>query len=176
MKKGLLVGCIFVIFFMAIEGRAADVYIPDEAIRFRVIPNSNTALDQTIKNKVRDNIQPQLYDLLKDEKSSSDARSLIQRNLASFEDTVEHTLSENGSEESYELQFGTHYFPEKKYKGVIYPAGYYESLVVTLGKGEGDNWWCVLFPPLCLLEAEETEAKGEVEYKSFVKELIERFF
>ncbi|MBQ9011225.1 MAG: stage II sporulation protein R, partial [Bacilli bacterium] len=53
------------------------------------------------------------------------------------------------------------------YKGVKYKEGYYESLLVTLGKGKGDNWWCVLFPPLCLIEADES---SDVQYKSFVKE------
>ena len=55
-------------------------------------------------------------------------------------------------------------------KGIEYDEGYYESLLITLGEGKGDNWWCVLFPPLCLIEAEEST---EVEYKSFIKEIIE---
>ena len=72
----------------------------------------------------------------------------------------------------YNVSFGSHYFPEKQYKGVTYDAGMYESLLITLGKGEGNNWWCVLFPPLCLIEAEEST---EVEYKSFIAEMIEKF-
>ena len=62
--------------------------------------------------------------------------------------------------------------PEKEYKGVKYKEGYYESWVITLGEGEGNNWWCVLFPPLCLVEAEEAD---EVEYKFFIKELIDKY-
>ena len=69
-----------------------------------------------------------------------------------------------------------HEFPEKEYKGVVYDEGYYESLLVTLGEGKGDNFWCVLFPPLCLMEAEETDDTTEVEYKSFIKEIIEKYF
>lgn len=64
------------------------------------------------------------------------------------------------------------YFPEKEYKGVKYDEGYYESLVITLGEGKGKNWWCVLFPPLCLVEAEESD---KVEYKFFIKELIDKY-
>ena len=64
------------------------------------------------------------------------------------------------------------YFPEKEYKGTIYEEGEYESLLITLGSGEGNNWWCVLFPPLCLIEAEESE---EVEYSFFIKELFEKY-
>ena len=77
------------------------------------------------------------------------------------------------SVKGYQVSFGRNYFPEKTYKGIVYDAGYYESLVVTLGKGEGDNWWCVLFPPLCLLEADESEE--EVEYKFFFQELIDKY-
>ena len=62
--------------------------------------------------------------------------------------------------------------PEKEYKGTTYEEGYYESLVITLGSGEGDNWWCVLFPPLCLLEAEDSD---DVEYTSYVKELVDKY-
>ena len=65
------------------------------------------------------------------------------------------------------------YFPSKEYKGIKYAAGEYQSLVVTLGNGLGDNWWCVLFPPLCLLEAEDS---SDVEYHSFVADMIEKYF
>ena len=61
----------------------------------------------------------------------------------------------------FEINFGLNYFPKKEFKGITYDEGYYESVVVTLGEGLGDNWWCVLFPPLCMLEAEEST---EVEY------------
>ena len=72
----------------------------------------------------------------------------------------------------YQIHFGQNYFPEKNFKGVTYEEGYYNSLLVTLGEGKGDNWWCVLFPPMCLMEAEESE---EVEYKFFIQELIEKY-
>ena len=72
----------------------------------------------------------------------------------------------------YKINFGQNYFNKKKYKGITYEEGYYESLLIILGKGEGDNWWCVLFPPLCLIEAEESD---KVEYKFFIKELIEKY-
>ena len=71
----------------------------------------------------------------------------------------------------YTINYGKNYFPEKKYKGITYSEGYYESVLVTLGSGEGENWWCVLFPPFCLIEAEEND---EVEYKFFLQELIEK--
>ena len=77
-------------------------------------------------------------------------------------------------ENDYKLTFGNAFFPEKKYKGVIYEKGYYDTLLITLGKGEGNNWWCVLFPPLCLMEAEESNT-GKTEYKFFIKEILDKY-
>lgn len=74
----------------------------------------------------------------------------------------------------YSIDFGNNYFPTKNYKGVLYPAGDYESLVITLGSGSGNNFWCVLFPPLCLLDA-KSEDTSEVEYRSYVKDILDRF-
>ena len=73
------------------------------------------------------------------------------------------------------VNFGDNYFPEKNYKGVHYDEGEYESLVVTIGQGIGDNWWCVLFPPLCLLEADESDV-DDTEYQFFVKEMLDKIF
>ena len=64
------------------------------------------------------------------------------------------------------------YFPEKIYKGVKYPEGNYESMVVEIGNASGDNYWCVLFPPLCMIEAKESE---DIEYKFFISEIINKF-
>lgn len=150
------------------------VTIPDSAIRFRVLANSNSPRDQKIKEDVRDKMQEELYNLLKNAKDIKEARTLINDKITYFNDIVDEQLK--NVEYSYNIDYGMHHFPEKVYKGITYDAGEYESLLVTLGEGKGDNWWCVLFPPLCLLEAEETINENEVEYKSFIKELIEKYF
>lgn len=151
-----------------------NIKIPDSAIRFRVLANSNSPRDQKIKEDVRDRMQEELYNLLKTSKDINEARVLINDKLTYFDDIVGEELED--APYSYTIDYGMHEFPSKVYKGVTYDAGEYESLLVTLGEGKGDNWWCVLFPPLCLLEAEETTNTSEVEYKSFIKELIEKYF
>ena len=88
---------------------------------------------------------------------------------------IEKTIENEPYNNTYNINYGTNHFPEKEYKGVIYQEGDYESLVITLGEGLGDNFWCVLFPPLCLLEAEDTET-DKVEYTSFIKEIIDKYF
>ena len=146
--------------------------IPNDAIRIRIIPNSNTNEDQQIKNKVKETIQTSMYNLLKDTKGSDNAKKTIEQNLDMIDLQVKNVLEQEKYKLGYKIHFGYNYFPEKTYKGITYEEGMYESLLITLGKGEGDNWWCVLFPPLCLLEAEEST---EVEYKTFVGELIEKY-
>lgn len=170
MKKVLIISIIGIIFFVNIT--AVKPAIPDEAIRIRVIPNSNSEYDQSIKIKVKDLLQNKMYNLLKDTKGIDNARTIILDNLDSINEDLDELLRNENYELGYNLNFGNNYFPKKKYKGITYEEGYYESLLVTLGAGEGDNWWCVLFPPLCLLEAEESE---EVEYKFFIQELIDKY-
>ena len=153
--------------------KSENVKIPDSAIRFRVLANSNSPRDQKIKEDVRDKMQKELYTLLKNSKSIKEARGLISDNMDNFNNILSKEMEDK--DYSYTIDYGMHEFPEKTYKGITYEAGEYESLLVTLGEGKGDNWWCVLFPPLCLMEAEETNT-DEVEYKSFIKEIIDRYF
>lgn len=151
-----------------------SVKIPDSAIRFRILANSNSPRDQKIKEDIRDKMQKELYSLLQNSKSIDDSRKIINSNMSNFDEILKDSMKD--IEYSYSIDYGMHYFPSKTYKGITYDEGNYESLLVTLGSGEGDNWWCVLFPPLCLLEAEESSDVKDVEYKSFIKEIIEKYF
>lgn len=173
MKKWIFV-IMTIIIVGIINNKSEEVIIPKEAIRFRVIANSNTEEDQKTKMFVRDNIQQHLYEDLVTTSSIEEAREKVNNNIQKYEGIVKESLTNINSKEMYKINYGNNYFPEKTYKGVTYKEGYYESLVVTLGNGMGDNWWCVLFPPLCLLEAEENDTK-EVEYKFFIKELIDKY-
>ncbi len=171
--KNTIILIIMILFFYIIVGHvSAEKLIPDDAIRLRVLANSNSEYDQKIKGKVRDLVQREMYILLQDTKGSKEAREKILLSLPDIERKVKQLLTTEKYPLTYQVHFGQNYFPEKQYKGVTYDAGMYESLLITLGSGEGDNWWCVLFPPLCLIEAEEST---EVEYKSFVAEMIEKF-
>lgn len=171
MKKAIIM---LVIFFILFSNVKADNYIiPDDALRIRVIANSNSEYDQNIKLKIKEMLEIKMYNLLKDIKGVENARNIINNNLINIENDVRNILENENYTLGYNISFGDNYFPKKEYKGVTFNEGYYESLVVTLGSGEGDNWWCILFPPLCLMEAEESE---EVEYKFFVQELFDKYF
>lgn len=154
---------------------AKNNLIPDGAIRVRVIANSNSDYDQNIKFKVKEQIQADMYNMLKNAKNIDEAREIISGNLDELESNIDSILRKQEYNKNFEINFGLNYFPEKEFKGIKYNEGYYESVVVTLGDGLGDNWWCVLFPPLCLLEAEESEL-SDVEYTTLAKTIIDKYF
>ncbi len=173
MKKAvIIIACLILIISL---GKKEVITIPKEAIRFRVIANSNTEEDQSLKKQVTANIYNEFSKLNIQDKDINNARSIIKSQIQTIDNVVKNTLNETKLTKKYNINYGLNYFPEKNYKGVIYPSGEYESLVITLGDGLGENFWCVLFPPLCLLEAEESET-SDVEYTSFIKEVIEKYF
>ena len=169
---GIVIIIIGYVLFNSVNSKAYELVIPENAIRMRVIPNSNSDYDQQIKAKVKEVLQTITYDLLKDTKGSEEAEKIIKANLSLIDNRINDLLVKENYNLDYKINFGLNYFPDKEFKGVTYTEGYYNSLLVTLGAGEGDNWWCVLFPPMCLIEAEESE---EVEYKFFIQELLEKY-
>lgn len=173
MKKLIIV--LAIIITILCLNKQGTITIPKEAIRFRVIANSNTEKDQNIKKEVVNNLNKDLKRIEFTPKDIASSRNKIKENIPLLSKTIENTLKELNTKGEYTINYGMNYFPQKEYEGVIYEEGEYESLVVTLGDGLGDNFWCVLFPPLCLLEGEETD-KNAVEYTSFVKEIINKYF
>ena len=147
--------------------------IPKEAIRFRVIANSNTLYDQNIKTILKNTVQNEIFTLIRDSKSIDDTRNNIKNNIDNIDNLVKSTLKELDYDKKYVIKYGNNYFPKKEYKGSTYKEGKYESLVITLGDGQGDNWWCVLFPPYCLMESENQDNK-EVEYTTLFEELLDK--
>ena len=171
MKKLFVVALIVMVLCMTKENSSSLIIIPNDAIRLRVIASSNKVKDQQIKYKVANDLKQDLSKLLQSSNSINETRKILKTNMDFFADTINKTVNND----DYDINYGINHFPKKVYKGVIYPEGDYESLVVTLGNGLGKNFWCVLFPPLCLLEGEENNQK-DVEYKFFVKELINKYF
>lgn len=174
MKKTIFIFFLIIIIYMVIGNVVAkNNLIPDDAIRIRVIANSDSDYDQQIKLKVKDKVQSDMYNILKDTKDLNEARSKITSNLKYVESDIYKVLQNENYKLPFNINFGLNYFPKKEFKGITYDEGYYESVVVTLGEGLGSNWWCVLFPPLCMLEAEEST---DVEYTTMVKTIIDKYF
>lgn len=173
MKKIIVVAAVIVCILSTLK--SGVITIPKESIRFRVIANSNTQYDQNIKKEVVKNLESELRKIELVSKDILSTRTMIKRSIPTLEKSVENTLNKLKVQQDYSINYGMNYFPQKESNNVIYEEGEYESVVVKLGEGKGDNFWCVLFPPLCLLEGEEGN-NDDVEYTSFIKELINKYF
>ncbi len=177
MKKLTVIILVFILFAFTSNRVERKLEIPEESIRFRVIANSNSMEDQTTKELVKEAVEEKLYNSLRDCETIEEARKITSEQLPEYQHLVEQALEENKiSENKFTIDYGLNYFPEKMYNGIHYPPGKYESLVITLGQGQGDNWWCVLFPPLCLLEATKDTNTEDVEYSFFFQEILDKFF
>jgi len=137
------------------------VVIPNEAIRLRILANSNSEQDQEIKRTVRNRVNAQITEWVRDLTSIEAAREKIIANLDTLETTAKEVLEEKGVNQKVQIRFGEVDFPTKLYGHFLYPAGKYEAVLITLGEGAGANWWCVLFPPLCFLDFSSGTAVSE---------------
>lgn len=163
MKKIIFLTISVVIGFL-VYSKNEEIIIPSDAIRVRIIANSNNIEDLYKKKKLKEEIKNDLYDLVKDVDTSGEASSIIKENMDKI-----HSMISNKTND-YTINYGMNYFPSKTYKGVIYKEGNYNSLVITLGKGLGENWWCVLYPPLCMIE--DNPDTTDVEYRMLISDIL----
>ncbi|WP_226036291.1 stage II sporulation protein R [Aquibacillus saliphilus] len=163
MKNYLLVFIMFLLLFSLypIQGQgqgekpqSSDYQvIPDEAIRLRILANSDTDEDQKIKHTIRDQVNKEITKWVEEIADIDEARLVIQKRLDEIDQQVAATLEEEGIDQSYQVQYSDDVkFPAKVYGTYVYPAGSYEAILISLGEAKGANWWCVLFPPLCFLD------------------------
>ncbi|WP_433959489.1 stage II sporulation protein R [Cytobacillus horneckiae] len=149
----LSLGTLFSLYIPQTEVVADEpLVIPSEAIRLRILANSDMEEDQAIKRKVRDEVNKHITEWVSDLTSIEEARTLIKSKLPEVQEIAERVVKEEGSNQSVKTDFNKVDFPTKLYGQFLYPAGEYEAILITLGDGDGANWWCVLFPPLCFLD------------------------
>lgn len=129
-----------------------EIVIPGEAIRLRILANSDSGSDQALKRLVRDKVNENITVWVKDLTSIDEARTLIHSKLPEIQQIAESVVEQQHSDQSVNVKFGKVQFPTKLYGEFLYPAGEYEAILITLGEGKGANWWCVLYPPLCFLD------------------------
>jgi stage II sporulation protein R len=173
----LSLGTILSLYIPKNEVAAKDaVVIPGQAIRLRILANSDLDKDQALKRDVRDAVNAKISVWVKDLTSIKEARKVIKSKLPEIQTTAEAVVKKEGSKQKVNVKFGKVQFPTKLYGQFLYPAGDYEAILITLGKGEGANWWCVLFPPLCFLDFSNGIAvsKGFDEGKESVAKAAEK--
>lgn len=135
--------------------------IYNKVVRLHVLANSDSEKDQAVKLKVRDAILDITVPLLQDCKTKEEAVQCLEDNQILFIKTAQSVLREQGFDDAVSIEMGLEDYPTRTYDSLCFPAGEYISMRVCLGEGEGQNWWCCLFPPLCLGAATVSEKTAE---------------
>ncbi|MBU8905870.1 stage II sporulation protein R [Desertibacillus haloalkaliphilus] len=135
----------------------------DDAIRLRILAHSDSVKDQYLKREIRDHVNEAITEWVTDIADLNEAKQVISERIPEVEEIVAAELDKLGLDQSYNVEFTDVQFPTKLYGNIVYPAGIYDAVLITLGDGNGENWWCVLFPPLCFLDFANGDA---VEHQS----------
>ena len=146
-----------------------------EPFRLHVIANSDGAADQSVKLLVRDAILQYTAEEAASCRDKEQAERYMRAHLSELEACANQVLKEQGFAYTATAYLGRYEFPDKTYGDVTYPAGQYDALRLVLGEGEGQNWWCVMFPPLCIVN-EEILKEEEVEYTSLTWQWLKNLF
>lgn len=165
MKKLIFALCIS--FFVSISAvcsmQQTESTLTNGVIRLHVRANSDSDADQQLKLRVRDRIISECSHLFRGKSDIESARTEIVRNSEKIADIAKDEIAKNGYSYPVDIKFGKSDFPTKVYKNITMPAGTYEALTVEIGSAKGQNWWCVLFPPLCFVDETCTGISEESE-------------
>lgn len=154
--KRLIIALLLLILFIFISAisyvSAVSNNIANGVFRLHVIANSDSPEDQNLKYIVRDELIKYMNTLAKDCTSKQEVIEIAQNNISNFENIAKKTIQDNGFNYNVTVEIGNFDFPTKTYGDITLPAGTYDSLKIKIGKSEGQNWWCVMFPPLCFVD------------------------
>ena len=131
--------------------------VRSDVVRLHILANSDSKSDQEVKLLVRDALLKENTKLLSDDVTTDNAEEYFSENKAVLLKVAKETLEKNNFDYDVSISLGEEYFETRKYGELVFPAGEYTSLKVVLGEGKGHNWWCVMFPPLCVPSAAEVE-------------------
>lgn len=133
--------------------KAISSNLLDSVFRLHIIANSDSSADQELKLKVRDNIINYMNTLTSSSSDKKDVISMVNNHLDSFKEIALNTIKGNGYNYDVNIEIGNFHFPTKSYGDISFPAGNYNALKIEIGDAIGQNWWCVLFPPLCFVNS-----------------------
>lgn len=156
--KGLVIFTSLVILTATLSGAVpvnGEVGLYDKIIRLHVIANSDSEEDQALKLKVRDAALECIDGFISDGATLSQSKEILEANEKTLSEACSRVIEENGAEYDIKIAYGTETYPERCYEDVTLPAGDYYSVRIVIGEGKGQNWWCVLFPPLCIGAAKD---------------------
>ncbi len=144
--------------------------LSDNMVRFHVIANSNSEEDQKLKRSVRDAVAAEAEIITEGTKSKAEAASLLRDNSHLLKKTAQEVVVTQGYSYPVTVEYGNFFFPEKRYGRLTLPSGKYDAMRVRIGEAKGENWWCVMFPPLCI--SEDCFAEADDEALSYLKGVL----
>lgn len=177
MKKTclILVLLVSIVAIALLCGQTSDMGAADAVtgsyLRIHIRADSNDAEAQAVKYKVRDEVVNFLTPVVAEAETKEEAMAHISACLKDIEKTAARVLRENGFSYGAKASLRKEQFPTRVYENVTLEAGVYDALILELGTGKGDNWWCVVYPPLCF-----TSGSANVVYRSKILEIIQSFF
>lgn len=184
MCKKIMMGFASIFFLFCLWGvEIHEEMDTSQLIRLHVLANSNSEADQALKLAVKNEVVRYLQTELTQSKDLDQSRNVLQTHMKEIEEIAVQTLEQEESPYGVHLEYGHFDFPVKYYGGFSLPAGNYEALRVVIGEGQGNNWWCVLFPPMCFVDSNEVSLgqyselspKKEVTVKLRAAELWEQW-
>lgn len=172
-KKICMIICLMLCITMCMSGCSAKEGSNTAVVRIHIRANSSSEQDQQIKYKVRDSVIEYVTPLLLNACDVEGAKCVLSAHLMDIKSVSDCVLKNEGYTYTSAVKLNNEFFPTRSYSGVVYEANYYDALIIELGSGAGDNWWCVVYPPLCF---SEYNGSSKVVYASKVWEIINKYF
>lgn len=188
--KSACIAFVLTVIYSVIPFEAQCSELSQDVFRLHILANSDSEADQSLKIKVRDKVLDYTEDLFNSANSKEEAESIISDNLQSISNVAYQTVLDNGYDYVVTAEITNMYFTTRYYEGYTLPSGMYDALRITIGDGEGHNWWCVMYPSICISSAEDKESKAkealdddeynivcneQYQYKFKVVEIFEKF-
>ncbi len=174
MKKLISIMIAIVSIFL-LAGCGSNSTTQEQYLRIHIRANSNSRIDQNIKYTIKDDLVNYLTPLVSQCNSFDEVVDMIDDNINDMENLCDNILTDNGFSYTSKIMINEEYFPTRAYGEYVLESDFYDAIIVNLGEAKGDNWWCVVYPPLCFLNAKNVD-KNNIVYKSKILELINNFF
>lgn len=175
-KVGVVVGLILVVLglVLVLPGGERETVSEYDYLRIHIRANSNSAVDQNVKYQIKDDIVEYLTPYLSEVESKEEAVEIVEEHSSELEKICVDKLKSLGFNYSANVKITNEYFPTRTYVNTTLESGYYDAVIVELGEAEGDNWWCVMYPPLCFVN--NFENSMQINFKSKILEWFKSIF
>lgn len=148
-----IIAIVLIFVFTPLTGLSSEI----EYLRIHIRANSNSVEDQTVKYRVKEEVVDALIPLLSEIESFKQAKTTIEQNYSLIENVANNVLKQEGFTYKSNAKIENEYFPTRSYENITLEEGYYDALILELGSGEGDNWWCIVFPAFCFTKSQKSD-------------------